>query len=144
MCEYFAICGSRRIGSRFRNKSVLATKLDFPKSYLARIRSEGDIGGDNTNALHIINYVPYRLLTLKADVSRNWPEIMQKDAEKLSNVVVFDEISDGITRIQSFGIGYTDAPEYDQMMSFFIKANESPYQNLRTYLETGSRVDWGQ
>lgn len=69
---------------------------------------------------------------------------MQKDAEKLSNVVVFEEISDSITRIQSFGIGYTDAPEYDQMMSFFIQANESLYQNLRTYLETGSRVDWGQ
>lgn len=69
---------------------------------------------------------------------------MQKDAEKLSNVIVFDEISDGITRIRSFGIRYTDAPEYDQLMSFFIKANESLYQKLRTYLETGARVDWGQ
>ncbi len=105
---------------------------------------QGEIGGNNTNTLHIVNYVPGRLLTLRAELSRNWPEIMQEDAEKLSNVILFDEIADGVTRIQSYGIGYTDAPEYDQLMSFFIKANEGLYENLRAYLETGARVEWGQ
>ena len=105
---------------------------------------QGEIGGSNTNTLRIVNYVPERLLTLRAELSRNWPEIMQEDAEKLSNVILFDEIADGVTRIQSYGIGYTDAPEYDQLMSFFIKANEGLYENLRAYLETGARVEWGQ
>lgn len=105
---------------------------------------QGEIGGSNTNTLHIVNYVPKRLLTLRAELSRNWPEIMQEDAERLSNVILFDEIADGVTRIQSYGIGYTDAPEYDQLMGFFIKANEGLYENLRAYLETGTRVEWGR
>lgn len=48
------------------------------------------------------------------------------------------------TRVRSFGIGCTDAPEYDQLMNFFIKANESSYENLRAYLETGARTQWNQ
>lgn len=105
---------------------------------------QGEIGDSTTNTLHIVNYVPHRLLTLRAELSGNWPEIMQEDAEKLSNVILFDEVADGVTRIQSYGIGYSDAPEYDRLMTFFIKANESLYENLRTYLETGARVEWEQ
>ncbi len=105
---------------------------------------QGEIGDSSTNTPHIVNYVPERLLTLRAELSSSWPEIMQEDAERLSNVILFDEIADGVTRIQSYGIGYTDAPEYDQLMGFFIKANEGLYQNLRAYLETGARVEWSQ
>ena len=119
-------------------------EIDLRVGGTIRTAYQGDIGGSNTNTLHIINYVPNRLLTLQAELSANWPEIMKEDAEKLSNVVIFDEIGDGVTRIQSFGLGYTDAPEYDQLMGFFIKANENLYQNLRLYLETGARVEWDQ
>lgn len=119
-------------------------EIDLRVGGSIRTAYKGEVGGSDTNTLHIVNYVPNRVLTLKTDVSANWPEIMQKDGDRLSNVILFDEIADGVTRIQSFGIGYTDAPEYDQLMSFFIKANEGLYQNLRTYLESGSRVQWGQ
>lgn len=119
-------------------------EVDLRVGGTIRTAYEGEIGDSKTNTLHIVNYVPYRLLTLRADVSSNWPEIMHEDAEKLSNVILFEEIADGLTRIQSFGIGYTDAPEYDRLMGFFIKANESLYQNLRAYLETGERADWSQ
>lgn len=119
-------------------------EIDLRVGGTIRTAYQGEIGGSNTNTLHIVNYVPERLLTLRAELSGNWPEIMKEDAEKLTNVTLFDETADGVTRIQSFGIGYTDAPEYDQLMSFFIKANESLYQNLRAYLETGARVEWSQ
>jgi len=119
-------------------------EVDLRVGGTIRTAYEGEIGGSNTNTLHIVNYVPERLLTLRAELSSNWPKIMQEDAEKLSNVILFDEIANGVTRIQSFGIGYTDAPEYDQLMGFFIKANESLYENLRAYLDTGARVEWGQ
>ena len=119
-------------------------EIDLRVGGTIRTAYRGEIGGSNTNTLHIVNYVPERLLTLRAELSKNWPEIMQEDAEKLSNVILFEEIEDGITRIQSFGIGYTDAPEYDQLMGFFIKANEGLYENLRAYLETGARVEWSQ
>ena len=119
-------------------------QIDLRVGGTIRTAYQGEIGGSNTNTLHIVNYVPERLLTLRAELSSNWPEIMQEDAENLSNVILFDEIADGVTRIQSFGIGYTDAPEYDNLMDFFIKANERLYQNLEAYLETGVRVEWDQ
>ena len=119
-------------------------EIDLRVGGTIRTAYQGEIGGSNTNTLHIVNYVPEKLLTLKAELNSNWPAIMQEDAERLSNVILFDETTDGVTRIQSYGIGYTDAPEYDQLMGFFIKANESLYESLRAYLETGARVEWGQ
>ena len=104
----------------------------------------GEIGGENTNTLRIVNYVPNRLLTLRADVSDNWPEVMKRDADRLSNVILFESTGPNTTRIQSFGIGYTDSPELQQLMSFFIKANEGLLGNLREYLESGTRVAWNQ
>ncbi len=119
-------------------------EIDLRVGGTIRTAYQGEIGDDNSNTLYIVNYVPERLLTLRAELSNNWPEIMQADAEKLTNVVLFEELADGVTRIQSFGIGYTDAPEYDQLMSFFISANESLYEKLRAYLETGARAEWDQ
>ena len=119
-------------------------EIDLRVGGTIRTAYQGEIGDSNTNVLHIVNYVPEKLLTLRAELSNDWPEIMQEDAEKLSNVILFDEIANGVTRIQSFGIGYTDAPEYDQLMGFFMKANETLYENLRAYLETGTRFEWGQ
>jgi len=118
-------------------------KIDLRVGGTIRTAYEGEVGSDNTITLRIVNYVPRRLLTLKTDVSRNWPEIMQKDAAKLSNVILFDEVEPGRTRIQSYGIGYTDAPEYDQLMGFFIQANEGLFDVLRDYLESGRRFNWG-
>lgn len=119
-------------------------EVDLRVGGTIRTAYQGEIGGSNTNTLHIVNYVPERLLTLRAELTSNWPEILQKDADKMSNVILFDEVADDLTRIQSYGIGYSDAPEMEQMMGFFIKANERLYQNLRAYLETGARVEWGQ
>ena len=119
-------------------------EIDLRVGGTIRTAYQGEIGGSNTNTLHIVNYVPEKLLTLRAELSRNWPAIMQEDAERLSNVILFDETKEGVTRVQSYGIGYTDAPEYDQLMGFFIKANEGLYKNLRAYLETGARFEWSQ
>lgn len=119
-------------------------EIDLRVGGTIRTAYQGEIGESNANTLHIINYVPERLLTLRAELSNNWPAIMQEDGERLSNVILFDEIKDGVTRVQSYGIGYTDAPEYDQLMGFFIQANEGLYKNLRAYLETGARVEWSQ
>ena len=102
----------------------------------------GEVGGEHTNTLRIVNYVPERVLTLRADLSQNWPEIMKKDAENLSNVILFTDDGEGGTRVESYGIGYTDAPEYEQLMGFFIDANEKLHGVLKTYLETGERAEW--
>lgn len=93
------------------------------------------IGDPGTNTLHIVNYVPERLLTLRAEVSERWPEIMRADAEHLMNVVVFVPESSSQTRILSYGVGYRDADAYAELMGFFIQANEQLFSALKTYLE---------
>ena len=96
---------------------------------------DGDLEGENVNTLHIVNYVPERLLTLQAEVAPNWPNVMKRDADNLYNVILFKELGPEKTRIISYGLGYTDSPELRGMMQFFEKANQKLYQKLIDSLE---------
>ena len=96
---------------------------------------EAEIGDAGTNTLHIVSYVPKTLLILRADLAPNWPDVMKEDADNLSNVILFDAISDDITRIRSYGIGYRDRPEYDELLSFFSSANRGLYEKLKRFVE---------
>ena len=93
------------------------------------------IGDPGTNTLHIVNYVPLELLTLRADVSENWPEILKRDADNLSNVILFESLGPERTRIRSFGMGYGDAPEYDDLLQFFAQANAGLFEKLKRAVE---------
>lgn len=100
------------------------------------------IGDPGTNTLHVVNYVPNELLTLRAELVEAWPEVLKADADRLSNVILFDELGPDRTRVRSYGIGYADKPEYDQLLTFFSEANERLYQKLVDVLEAddeGSR-----
>jgi uncharacterized protein YndB with AHSA1/START domain len=119
-------------------------EIDLRVGGIIRTAYAGELGGENTNTLHIVNYVPNKLLTLRSNVSDNWPEILKRDAERLTNVILFESTDPNTTQIQSFGIGYTDSPELEQLMSFFIKANEGLLQNLKVYLESGTRKEWSE
>lgn len=94
------------------------------------------IGDPGTNTLHILNYVPEQLLTLQADLSTNWPAVLEKDAERLVNVIVFRAVSAERTHVKSYGIGYSDTPELDDLLQFFIKANEGLLVKLKAFVET--------
>lgn len=104
---------------------------------------DAQIGDDGTNELQIVNFVPERLLTLRADVSELWPGVMQKDADNLMNVIIFDDLGDQRTRLQSFGLGYGDAEEYEELLGFFLEANAGLYVDLKRYLELGERSTFG-
>ena len=91
---------------------------------------EGVIGDDSTITLHIVNYVPRKMLTLQAEITQNFPEFMKEDAEELYNTIVFEEISNSKTRVISYGIGYKHNDKYVSLMKFFIKGNEMSYENL--------------
>ena len=71
----------------------------------------GDVG---TNTLHVVNYVPERLLTLRAELSERWPDVMKEDEGKLMNVIVFEPMGERRTRVLSYGVGYRDVPAYDK------------------------------
>ena len=94
-----------------------------------------EIGAPGTNVLHILNYVPERLLTLQAELSDRWPQVMREDAGNLMNVIVFSPEGEERTRVLSYGVGYRDLPAYDELMQFFIPANEGLFEKLKDYLE---------
>ena len=99
---------------------------------------EGKIGDDSTITLHIINYIPKRMLTLQAELTKNFPEFMKEDEKDLFNMILFEKIAPSKTKIISYGIGYKKNEKYKSLMKFFIQGNEQSYLNLISYLETGN------
>ena len=97
--------------------------------------ADGRIGDDSTNTLWVVNYAPLRFLTLQAELSKNWPEFMQEDYERLYNVIWFEQVDAEHVKITSYGSGYKDNEKYRGLMDFFIPANEATMVNLKTYLE---------
>jgi hypothetical protein len=94
---------------------------------------EAKIGDPGTNILHIVNYVPERVLTLQAELSDRWPDVMKADAGNLMNFIGFDVVSDAETHIRSTVWGTATA--YDELMGFFIPANEKLLLELKERLE---------
>ncbi|SFR55040.1 Uncharacterized conserved protein YndB, AHSA1/START domain [Robiginitalea myxolifaciens] len=97
----------------------------------------GEIGDNSTITIHILNYVPKRMLTLQAELTTNFPEFMKADAKDLYNTILFEELAPSKTAVTSFGIGYKRNEKYMSLMKFFIQGNEQSYLNLISYLETG-------
>lgn len=98
---------------------------------------DGVIGDSSTITLHIINYIPKRMLTLQAELTENFPEFMKEDEKDIFNMILFEEISPTKTKVISYGIGYKNNKKYMSLMNFFIQGNEQSYLNLISYLETG-------
>ena len=120
-----------------------AAAVDLRVGGTIRTAYEGvTLGEEGTNTLHILNYVPREVLTLKADIGANWPEVLKQDGERLSNVILFDELGSERTRVRSYGIGYGDSAEYEELLQFFLRANEGLLKGLKRYVETGERTDW--
>lgn len=101
---------------------------------------EAEIGDEGTNVLDVVNFVPRRVLTLKARESAAWPEAMRRDAAHLMNVIVFNDLGEAGTRVESYGVGYGEDPAYDRMLKFFDQANRGLYLKLIAYLEKGERT----
>ena len=98
---------------------------------------DGQIGDDSTIKLHIINYIPKRMLTLQAELNKNFPDFMREDEKGLFNMILFEEVTPAKTKVIAYGIGYKNNEKYNSLMKFFIQGNEQSYLNLISYLETG-------
>ncbi len=97
----------------------------------------GHIGDSSTIVLHVKNYVPKKLLTLQAELTKNFPKFMKADEKNLYNLVYFEDLGSNRTKVTSYGIGYRNTEKYRSLMQFFIKGNKMSYINLISYLETG-------
>ena len=123
----------------WENWAVSMAEIDFKINGLIQTNynKNGKIGDDTTITLHILNYVPNRMITLQAEISKNFPKFMKEDEKNLYNVILFEELSVSKTKVTSFGIGYKNNEKYKSLMQFFVKGNEQSYLNLISYLETG-------
>ena len=123
----------------WENWAVSIADIDFKINGLIQTNynKDGKIGDDTTITLHILNYVPNRMITLQAEISKNFPEFMKEDEKDLYNVILFEELGVSKTKVTSFGIGYKNNDKYKSLMQFFVKGNEQSYLNLISYLETG-------
>ncbi len=102
--------------------------------------ADATIGDSSTIVLHIINYVPQKLITLQAELSSHFPDFMKEDEKNLYNLVYFEAVGTSVTRVTSYGIGYRNNEKYRALMKFFISGNEMSYMNLIKYLETGKPI----
>lgn len=114
-------------------------EIDFKINGLIKTNynKDADIEDESTIILHITNYIPKRMLTLQAELTKNFPEFMKADEKDLFNMVFFEEIEPSKTKVVSYGIGYKNNEKYMSLMKFFIQGNEQSYLNLISYLETG-------
>ncbi|WP_350288686.1 SRPBCC domain-containing protein [uncultured Croceitalea sp.] len=123
----------------WENWAVSLAEVDFRINGTIRTNynKEGEIGDESTITLHIVNYIPKRMLTLQAHLTNNFPEFMREDEKNLFNMILFEEINGKKTKVSSYGIGYKNNEKYMSLMKFFIQGNEQSYLNLISYLETG-------
>ncbi|MEM7231721.1 MAG: SRPBCC domain-containing protein [Planctomycetota bacterium] len=99
-------------------------------------RADGKITDGDTVKLRIVNYVPKQVLTLQAEVNKNWPEVLKAQEKRLYNVITFHELPNGGTKVVSHGIGYTNDPKLQQLLRFFVSANEQSFRKLISAVET--------
>jgi uncharacterized protein YndB with AHSA1/START domain len=100
---------------------------------------DAKVGDPGTITLNIVNYVPERVLTLRAEIADHFPEIMKEDDGNLMEVTLFEPLGEAQTRVTSYGVGYRDEPEYRQLIDFFMPANKGLYLKLKETLERGVR-----
>ena len=96
---------------------------------------QGKIGGPNTITLHIINYVPGRLITLQSEPNERMRGVSLEEQKDLFNVIGFEALDDKRTRVTSHGIGYRNLPGHREVLDYFKRANGSHYQKLIKALE---------
>jgi uncharacterized protein YndB with AHSA1/START domain len=96
---------------------------------------EGYIGDSTTILTHVINYVPRKMITLQAEITENFPEFMKEEAKNFFNVIYFQDLN-GMTKVESYGIGYKNNDKYLRLLNFFIPANEQTLRKLIELLET--------
>ena len=123
----------------WENWAVAQAEIDFKINGIIKTSYSKDavIGDESTITLHIVNYVPKRMLTLQAELTKNFPDFMKEDQKGLYNTILFESLGPRKTQVISYGIGYKNNAKYLSLLQFFIQGNEQSYLNLINYLETG-------
>ena len=87
---------------------------------------DAEVGDPGTITLHIVNYVPERLITLRAELADHFPDIMKEDDGNLMEVTVFEPLSKKRTRVSSYGVGYRQLPRLSRAVGFLRPRQRGP------------------
>lgn len=98
-----------------------------------------NIGDAGTITLNILAYVPEKRLFLQADLKpqreASWMNpVVYENRDRLYNLIEFEALEGGRTRIVSWGLGYGQSEEWATMISFFEQGNAYSYGQLRSAL----------
>lgn len=93
------------------------------------------IGDEGTITLNIVNFVPEQLLILQSDLSVSddaaWMnDAIRERAPQMSNLIEFESVEGGRTRVTSWGLGYGTGEDWEQIIGFFIAGNEWSFAQL--------------
>tara|TARA_R110000744_G_scaffold75216_3_gene149767 strand:+ start:2961 stop:3494 length:534 start_codon:yes stop_codon:yes gene_type:complete len=97
--------------------------------------STASIGDKGTIVNHILNYIPYKLITMQAELNENFPKFMIGEEKNLYSIVEFEKLSANQTKLIIYGIGYKNEQQWIDLLKFFIRGNEMSLNKLKNYLE---------
>ena len=97
--------------------------------------STATIGDKGTIVNHILNYIPYKQITMQAELNENFPEFMKGEEKNLYSIVEFEKLSENQTKLTIYGIGYKNEQQWRDLLKFFIQGNEMTMNKLKKYLE---------
>lgn len=93
------------------------------------------IGDKGTIINHILNYIPYKQITMQAELNDNFPAFIKGEERNLYSIVEFEKSDENKTRLTLYGIGYKNEQKWHQLLNFFIQGNEMTLNKLKEYLE---------
>ncbi len=97
--------------------------------------STATIGDKGTIVNHILNYIPYKLITMQAELNENFPAFVTGEEKNLYSIVDFYKLSENQTKLTIYGTGYKNEQQWIDLLKFFIHGNEMSLNKLKNYLE---------
>lgn len=114
---------------------VVEIEMKINGKIRANYRPGGSLEDDDTITIHILNYIPEKLITLQSEIPETFPAFIKQNEKNFYNITEFNETESGGTEIISYGLGYKNTDQFQEVISFFAQGNLQSYQKLIGLLE---------
>ncbi len=115
----------------FRSGGTLKSRYDL----------DGEIGDAGTVINFIVNFIPWKMITLQSPLGKGFPESVQKASANMYTIVEFNLIDESHTLLTAYETGFLSGQEWDNVLKFFEEGNTQAYQMLVDRFVKGP-VDW--
>ncbi len=123
--------------------AVPQCEIDFRSGGMlkSRYELEGRIGDENTVINFIVNFVPWKIITMQSPLGKRFPEEIQKGSLSMYTILEFQEIDENHTLLTAYETGFKTGKIWDNLIEFFKDGNAQAYRMLIDRFEKGP-VDW--